>query len=166
MIIPSSTKTNLEYEYYSGIGKEDKFNYFKDIYRFLYSLNNEYTNFALWYKNNFDDKYEVKKEREIIVCREAPTIVAVAILKKTDEENKICTLRVAKDYQGNGIGTNLINLSINHLEEPKPLISLNSYRKDEFKRIFKHFGFKPEQESRGLYRKECTEISYNGILTK
>ena len=74
-------------------------------------------------------------------------------------------LRVAKEYQGQGIGTMLIDKSINFLKNEKPIISVSELKKYEFKRIFEHFGFSLGEVCFAKYTPFTSEYVFNGTLS-
>lgn len=157
------TKTN-NYIRYSQLSPVQQRLYYDLIYRFVKRLEWEYPNFRQWYKALYNENQELKRDREIIFCEREFQIVALAILKKTDEERKICTLRVAKPYQRQGIGKSLMEQSFKWLEDDKPLITVHKYKNNEFVSLFKYYDFKLEQKQRNYYSIFSTELAYNGIL--
>ena len=79
----------------------------KDV--LLEELSDSYPNFDKWYNEKV--LVEMRKgvsSREIIVAiselERGSKITGVAIIKKTEEERKICTLKVLKEYRKQGIG--------------------------------------------------------------
>ena len=87
-----------------------------------------------------------------------------AILKNDDIEKKICTLRVAKRFQKQGIGQHLMELSFEWLNDDKPLITIHNSKKHEFNKLFKRYNFELEEKKWGYYRLFRTELVYNGSL--
>lgn len=154
----------FDYIYYSKLNPLDKNIYFIKVYVFLKTLVFEYPFFGEWYKKLFLLDNNLNEGREIIICQYKNEISGVAILKRNSEECKICTLRVAKRYQNNGIGKKLVEFSIEWLENDKPLITLHRSKQKEFASLLKYFNFKLEQETWGYYNIFSTEIAYNGCL--
>lgn len=99
--------------------------YYNYIYLFLMEANMQYPAFSAWYGNLFTDDMRLKPEREIIVCEKEYEIAGVTILKSTKEESKICTMYVAEQYRHNGLGRRLMELSLEWLENDKPVITLD-----------------------------------------
>ena len=114
-------KNDERYTKYSAFSFWEKKTYYNQIYVFLKWLNLEYPGFNTWYDNLFTENKELKSGREIIICEKEYSIAGIAILKSTEEEQKICTLRVAKRYQRQGIGKRLMELSFEWLQNDKPL---------------------------------------------
>lgn len=155
---------NNEYFMYSELPVIEQSLYYQRIYKFLQHLVWEYPHFKRWYESLFLQDGSIKSTREIIVSGRNGMICGVAILKRTRDEQKICTLRVAPQYQRHGIGKNLMELSFEWLNNDKPLITLHKSRLHNFSSLFDYYGFKLEQETYNYYNIFSTELSYNGIL--
>lgn len=138
-------------------------NLYIDLYNNLYSLKNEYPNFFDWYRNLFNKDYTLKPDREIFLCKYNDDIAGIIILKKSKYERKICTLRIKEHYQKNGIAKKLIKAGIEWLEEAKPLVTVGEYRDEQFKHLFKYFGFNLKDRI-NCYNSERTEFFYNNIV--
>lgn len=155
---------NEKYSMYSAFSVFEKGLYYSQIYNFLIRLNIEYPGFSKWYKGLFLENKELQDGREIIICEKEYRIAGVAILKSTEEEKKICTLRVAGPFQRQGIGRKLMEMSFEWLEDDKPLITMHKSKKHEFIALLDYYGFVLEQTQRNYYNIFSTELSYNGIL--
>ena len=111
---------------------------------------------------------ELKKNtglREILfVISDFDEVIGVSILKKTHLEKKICTFRIAENYQRQGIGTMLMKTSLEFLNTNKPIITVSSTKHAEFIPIFKRFNFCLKKVYFGKYRNLKIEYCYNGIL--
>lgn len=138
--------------------------YSKKIYSFLFMLNFEYPDFARWYHSLYNSKGLLKTDREILLCLIDGNVAGVLILKHNENENKICTLRVAPKYQGLGIGSTLIEKSFDFFNTDKPLITIHISKYHEFKSLFERYNFSLEQQVQGYYGLLKSELSYNGIL--
>ena len=95
-------------------------------------------------------------------CEKEYEIAGVTILKSTKEESKICTMYVAEQYRHNGLGRRLMELSLEWLENDKPVITLDKSKEPDFAGILKHFGFVLQEENCGLYNPGKVELIYNG----
>lgn len=145
----------------------DNFNkYIVKINDFLSDLIYEYPCHHIWFEGVVSElRDNQKNEREILfVVNDKDKIIGVSILKKTEFEKKICTLRVANEYQKRGLGTMLVKESCRLLETDTPIISVSQTRINEFIRLFKRFGFVLEKVYCGKYRPMINEYCYNGIL--
>lgn len=130
---------------------------------FLEDLRFEYPEHEKWY-NGMVQELKNKKNRDMVIAYDNKKIIGVSILKKEDAEKKICSIRVAKEYQKIGIGTELVKRSLDILETDKPIITVSQSKKEEFKKIFEFFGFSLETIYNGKYLPCSKEYCYNGIL--
>lgn len=149
---------------FSELSFLEKHIYYKTVFKFLRRLAWEYPNFTQWYDNLFIKDAELRPEREIIICESDLAIVGVAILKSNEVEKKICTLRVDKKYQRQGIGKQLMGLSLEWLESDYPVLTMHKVKQYEFDPLLKYFGFKLEQKQYHYYNIFSTELVYNGVL--
>lgn len=139
--------------------------YAKKVYSFLFLLNFEYPKFTQWYNSLYKTNGLLNDEREIIICTVNRNIVGVAILKNSETEKKICTLRVLPTYQCLGIGSALLEKSFELLNNDKPLITIHISKYQSFKRLFEKYNFSLEQQMQGYYGLMRSELSYNGMLS-
>lgn len=126
-------------------------------------LEQHYPEFASWFHNKITHGV-ISGERSVIFEERNGIIVGFTILKHTSKEKKICTLRVTEDYQNKGLGVKLFDKSFDLLETEKPLLSVSETMLPDFNKMFNYFGFKEEQEYKGIYIPNVYEISYNGEL--
>nr|WP_317363438.1 GNAT family N-acetyltransferase [uncultured Blautia sp.] len=155
---------NKLYFKYSELPPEQMSLYYTQIRKFVKKLVFEYTDFRKWFLKLFQNGAVLKEGREIILCECDYQLAGIAILKNDGNEKKICTLRVAKTFQRNGIGQNLMELSFEWLNEDKPLITIHDSKRQEFKKLFERYDFQLEEERKGYYRLFSTELVYNGVL--
>ena len=137
--------------------------YFDAIYHTIHLVGKGYPGFDEW----FFDKVKnglIDGDREVIVFVQKRYIAGIAVLKNTQEEKKICTLRVLEKFQRNGIGKSLISQSLEILGTETPLITVSSSKETQFHSLFKHFGFKKCSELQDYYICNEQESTYNGIL--
>jgi len=151
---------------YSSLSREIKKIYKQEIYRFLGRLIFEYHGFSKWYFDLFMESAELKSNREIIICENGLKIAGIAILKKDKEEKKICTLRVAREFQHQGIGHRLVEMCMRELCTDKPMITLHQNKLDQFKNILSYYNFELEETQKHYYSIFSTELVYNGFLPK
>lgn len=155
---------NKLYFKYSELPPEQMSLYYTQIRKFVKKLVFEYTDFRKWFLELFQNGVVLKEGREILLCECDYQLAGIAILKNDGNEKKICTLRVAKTFQRNGIGQNLMELSFEWLNEDKPLITIHDSKRQEFKKLFERYDFQLEEERKGYYRLFSTELVYNGVL--
>ena len=152
------------YFLYSSLSREIKNIYRREIYRFLGRLVFEYQGFNNWYKDLYVESAELRANREIIICDDQFRIAGVAILKNDLQEKKICTLRVAREYQHQGIGHNLVEMCMQQLHTDKPMLTLHKCKLNQFEKILSHYNFELEQTRRHYYSIFSTELVFNGLL--
>lgn len=140
--------------------------YKEKIFKFLIKLQFEYPYFTEWYNSLFTSWDVLKDNREIILCLNKCDVIGLAILKHSDSENKICTLRVDPRFKGLGIGSQLIEASFDYLNDDKPIITLHANKHHEFSKLLNKYGFELADEQRLVYSLIIPEISYNGALTR
>lgn len=87
-----------------------------------------------------------------------------SILKNDDFEKKICTLFVSPDFRGKGIGTALLNRSLDLLGCDKPLITVSDDLLLSFIPLFSRYGFENIESYVDRYRDGHIEYSFNGVL--
>lgn len=159
-----TTIMDNQYFKYSMLSSLEKSLYYDKIYKFLCRLTWEYPDFKQWYNGLFKANRELYVEREIIICEYNLRIAGIAILKSNDSEKKICTLRVAKEFQRQGIGRRLMELSFEWLEDEHPMITMHKMKQYQFKSLLEHYNFKLEQQQKSYYNIFSTEFVYNGML--
>lgn len=137
--------------------------YFDSIYQTISQLKEDYPDFYKWYYNKVRDGV-INGNREIIFSVVQGYIAGIAIIKKEQGEKKICTLRVFRQFQHNGIGKKLVAESFDYLHTYKPLITVSSDRDYQFQKLFNYFGFNKTSELSSYYSFGKKEIVYNGIL--
>lgn len=68
-------------------------------------------------------------------------IVGLSILKKDEEESKICTLLISEEYRKKGYSSLILEDSFKFLKTDKPLITIPEKRLDEFMGIIQTYGW-------------------------
>lgn len=155
---------NMHIFRYTQLPSLERYFYYRQISHFLSELAWEYPNFYTWYEKLFQEDKTLQEEREILLCLAGNVIAGVAILKRTAEEQKICTLRVGEVFQHQGIGKKLMELSLEWLENDKPLMTLHKRKQREFSPLLRYYGFALEQKKWSYYHIFSTELVYNGEL--
>ena len=152
------------YYLYTSLSQELKKIYQSEIYKFLYRLVFEYQGFRSWYQRLYTEEFELKYNREIIICEDQFQIVGVAIIKNDLQEKKICTLRVTREYQHQGIGHNLVEMCMQQLHTDKPMITLHKSKLNQFEKLLSYYNFELEQTQKHYYSIFSTELVFNGLL--
>lgn len=155
---------NFQFVYYSDLSDFTFGKWYERIQHFLIPLKWEYPFFDSWFEELFLAPFCLKKDREILLCLCNDEIAGLAILKRTAEEQKICTLRVERKYQKMSIGKKLMERSFEWLENDKPLITVRGAKRHEFDRLFQYYDFRLEDKKWNYYRLFSAELAYNGEL--
>lgn len=82
----------------SEMDRITKEKYIKEVKFFLKDLNLEYPLHDIWYEKMIQSMEE-KFDREILLALENEFLLGTAVLKKSVDEKKICTLRVKPYFQ-------------------------------------------------------------------
>lgn len=154
------------YYLYTSLSQELKKIYRCEIYKFLCRLVFEYQGFQSWYQRLYAEEFELKYNREIVICEDQFRIVGVAIIKNDLQEKKICTLRVTREYQHEGIGHNLVEMCLQQLRTDKPMITLHKNKLNQFEKLLSYYNFELEQTLKHYYNIFSTELVFNGLLPK
>ncbi|WP_165773133.1 GNAT family N-acetyltransferase [Conservatibacter flavescens] len=119
-----------------------------------------------WYQKVIKEIEKKPSSRDMFISlsneNNSFVISGLMILKKTENEKKICTLRVKDNYQKKGIGSILMGMAFDFLETKKPLITVPEESVDNFSKIFNKFDFQEVEKISDLYRKNKIEYIYNG----
>lgn len=134
----------------------------KKLYDELFMLEEEYPGFKNWFFDKVVPETLLGK-RKIFVAHCDEEIAGIIIIKNSNEK-KICTLRVMPDFRNMGIGQALTRCAIEYLQTEHPLITVSEDHVNEFKHIFKKFGFSFSEMHLGYYRENCMEYVFNGSL--
>lgn len=126
------------------------------ISHFLSDISALYPNFNNWLQYKFyQPSYE--NQRKIIIAHNGTALLGVALLKKSYDENKICTLYTSPFYQGRGIGSQLVDLSLQYFDSSDVLITVAQEKRIELAPILKSKGFVCTASIKGMYRPETME---------
>lgn len=126
-------------------------------------LRGAYPNFDEWLDKKVLPGIAVG-ERTVIVEEREGRSVGFLILKHTNKEQKLCTLRVRPEFECRGLGVRLFNTAFEVLGTSRPLLSVSEVSLPKFARLFEYFGFACEASYQGLYLPRVQELSYNGLL--
>lgn len=152
------------YYLYTQLPPESKRIYQYRIYKFLFRLIFEYYGFRRWYWGLYTDGAELKCSREIIICESRSKIAGIAVIKNDPNEKKICTLRVAQNYQHQGIGSSLVEMCMQQMHTSSPMITLHKNKFKQFKSLLDSYNFELKQVQKHYYSIFSTELVFNGQL--
>lgn len=135
---------------------------YDSVFKNIKYLREDYPGFDFWFWNKVVPEVESGSgEREIIAVNNVSELIGVSILKKTNEESKICTLVVFPQFEKRGYGVKLFDKSFEFLEDRKPLLSVSEKNHHKYKRIFDFYGFELTSVKNGIYIPNKMEFFYN-----
>lgn len=155
--------------YIDIISNEEIINLATKIYNITAFVNKDYHKYKEWYFTKQLPATLNGENRNILFVRNPENyheIISMACLKKDEEEKKICTLFVSDKCRGLGIGTAIIQKSMEWLGTTKPFITLADYKLEMFKPIIEEYDWKLTEIVSGLYNDEFQELCFNGALTE
>lgn len=133
--------------------------YLPVVRSFLEEVAPLYPCFDSWFNFKFRKGFEFG-ERELIVSHWGDQIAGVSLLKKSIEEKKISTFYVAPDFRGNGIASELMELSLIELGSNRDiLITVSEERNEQLKPLLSRY-FEESKSEIGLYRDNSIEFFY------
>ncbi|NMA50446.1 MAG: GNAT family N-acetyltransferase [Mollicutes bacterium] len=138
------------------------------IYMITDNIREDYPNHKTWY---FEKQLPetIKSDKRNILFVKNPNdkeeIIAMACLKRTKFERKICTLYVINQWKDKGIGMALVQKSIDWLGTNKPLITFPEYKLELFRLYIDMYNWKLKQIVPGFYNDKHCELCFNGTLT-
>jgi GNAT superfamily N-acetyltransferase len=126
-------------------------------------LRSSYPQFDEWFATKVIPGIYAGERTLLLETRDAAA-VGLLIVKHTDTEKKLCTLRVRPHFESRGLGVRLFQTAFEILGTERPLLSVSQPVAPKFHRLFTHFGFAKEAVYRGRYLPMVNELAYNGLL--
>ncbi len=131
------------------------------IWNNIIHLNNYYPEIAKWYREKYIPSLK-NGDGKLLMAIDDGKLVGFAMLKKSQDENKIRCLRVDKKYQDTGVGIRLIDKSIELLEDEKPVVTVAEEMIHLYSRSFvNRYGFELTDVNKGLYLPKKLEYCFN-----
>lgn len=122
------------------------------------------TNYFIWYWKKVVPDI-LTGTRDVIIITFNEEVVGVAIVKKEDDERKLCTVYVEPNYRNREITTKLLEEAFSFLGTTKPLISIGEEKLDMFQCIIKKYNWEKTQVlPKGNYNENSREIVFNGFI--
>ncbi|NKJ68027.1 GNAT family N-acetyltransferase [Vibrio chemaguriensis] len=115
-----------------------------------------YPNFNVWLRDKFLRNFYIG-DRDILVAHNGSDLCGVSLLKKSTEENKICTFYVMPKFQGRELGNKLLEKSLNYFDGKDVLISVSNERLSELYPTLSSKGFVLDSCVEHMYRNENIE---------
>lgn len=131
-----------------------------EVFNALASLDEFYPDFYSWFYKTVVPG-ALSGERKILTEFHDGELSAVAIIKNTQEEKKLCNLTVLPKFQNKGIGLRLFKRVFEDLGSETPFLTVSEEKYSEFKRLFDHYGFEVTSVKEGVYRTGKLEFFLN-----
>jgi|APTNR8051073442_1049403.scaffolds.fasta_scaffold01577_11 hypothetical protein len=127
--------------------------------QFLLPLSHAYPGISHWFVNKVTPYIGIS--RCLVMIERHGEIVALGIAKNEEREKKLCTIRVAPDYEGRGMGLRVMDNLMQWLNTDLPLATVNEEKMPAFERVFCSYGFCLTSVVNGLYREGKLEFFFN-----
>lgn len=131
-----------------------------DIAKITFSFGEAYPDIESWFFNKVIPGLH-SGERTMLYVPGKRGIIALAILKDSPKEKKICTFYISPEARGGELAKALFSKSFDKLKTDKPLISVPENMLSRFKKYFLQYDFN-QTSSRFLKNKKMREFEYNG----
>lgn len=135
------------------------------VYDSIKHLDTCYPDFERWYWGTVVPGLADGTRLLETVVREGE-LVGILISKRTEEEQKLCTLWVHPKFAGSGVGVRLIRAGCEWVGSRTPLATVPEERMSEFADLLPRLGFTLTQIARSYYRDGKAEYVYNGQLVQ
>lgn len=132
----------------------------REVLAFLLPLSPDYPEIDHWFTGKVVPGLR-GGSRHIVRHERNGRIAALGIAKSEAGENKICTVRVAPEFVGRGLGVRVFDELMHWLGTDRPLATVSEGRLGEFCRIFDHYGFRLTSVHTGLYVPGRAEYVFN-----
>ena len=148
----------MQIEKFSDFHPEHIFLY-ERILHLLQPTKQYYPKLNKWYREVFLVGL-MQKERAYIIAKDDGKLVGCALLKKTPNEKKICSLYVQSDYRRRGIGEQMLKMALSELGK-SPEMSISQKNIHFFQPLLERYGFQLSYKKRGEYTPNNTEYHFN-----
>ncbi len=133
----------------------EKASLYDDIYALTSSLKEVYPDYHHWFYHTFLEGLK-QKQRICVVAKKSGQIVGCALLKKGPDEKKLSTIFVHPDFHRQGIGTRLMQKSVELLDRPI-LLTVSDDKLSGIQPLLTHFHFYHTHQRPGVYTQTLTE---------
>ena len=151
-----------------GVNSDVLLNICEELYEMTDFICEDYPKHKSWfYQKQLPETFMRGSGRDIVFAYdEDKNMYGTAFIKEDENEKKICTLFVDEKARGLGVGTKLVEKSMEILDTTKPMITIAEYKLPMFKGLIEKYGWEKTEEVSGLYNDRYKELVYNGFLTK
>ncbi len=131
--------------------------------QFIKGLSEDYPDIQNWYVTKVVPGLR-QGTRFLLPVHRDGELVAVGIAKNDGFERKICTVRVAPQYAGRGLGLRVFDGLLKWLDDDHPGLTVSATKFPVFERIFDWYGFKLTGVENDLYVRGRQEFGYNHAI--
>ena len=151
-----------------GASREEVLRICDKLYDMTDFICEDYPKHKSWfYQKHLPATLEENSGRDIVFAYDKDNnLYGTSFIKEDEQEKKICTLFVSTDARGLGVGTALVEKSMELLGTTKPMITIADYKLPMFERLIEKYEWEKTQEVSGLYNDHSKELVYNGYLER
>lgn len=133
---------------------------YQAIFNLTQSLGQNYPDYEKWFKQTFMAGLQ-KKERLYILAQDSnEQLLGCALIKRTPQEQKLCTIFVDEKYRRHGIGRQLLAQTIKILGG-LPMLSVSDQVMPQMQPLLNEFGFHLSAQKKNVYQPNHTEFYFN-----
>lgn len=136
----------------------------REALAFVVPLSADYPGIEDWFVGKVVPGLRAGTRRMVRVDRHGQ-IAALGIAKAELGEAKICTVRVAPEFIGRGIGVRIFDDLMSWLGTDRPLATVSETKLSDFQRVFEHYGYRLTSVRTGLYVPGRAEYLFNEPLS-
>lgn len=134
-----------------------------DVLKMTLPTKKDYPEYEFWFWNKqVTGIYD--GNRDIVLALSNNQIVGISSIKKENNEDKICTLYIKNNFRKNQIGNNLVEKSIELLDNSRPLLTMPINKLNQYKKLIKKYNWILTDSIDDCYNKNTTELIFNGEL--
>jgi hypothetical protein len=127
---------------------------------FLLPISQQYPGIEKWFLSKVVPGLD-EGTRRLVRLERHGQLVALGIGKNELDEKKICTVRVAPEYAGRGLGIRIFDSLMGWMGTDQPHATVSEEKLPEFEEIFSHYGFRLTSTVRGKYYPDKVEYFFN-----
>jgi hypothetical protein len=135
-------------------------NHEKRALAFLLPLSEDYPEIETWFRNKVVPGLHLGT-RVLLPIERDGELVGLGIAKNDAGERKICTVRVASNHFGRGMGLRLFDGLLKWLDDDQPHLTVSAGKLPLFARIFEYYKFDLTSTKTGLYLPLVKECCFN-----
>lgn len=136
----------------------------RDALAFIQPLSLDYPGIENWFISKVVPGLRTGT-RHLVRIERRGQIAALGIAKADGNETKICTVRIAPEFVGRGMGIRVFDDLMSWLGTGLPLATVSETKLNQFLRIFDHYGYRLTSVRTGLYVPGHAEYLFNEQLS-